>query len=100
GRARPGGGTAAPGQAAGESGFDGVLRDLASRADLATARATAKFTEYPAGHLELAGPAWPWRPTAWAALALAAAAGTGMLAGRRRMNTLIVVGSRMFKPRR
>ncbi|MBG0824568.1 DJ-1/PfpI family protein [Planomonospora sp. ID91781] len=87
-------------RAAGESGFDGVLRDLAARADLATARATAKFTEYPVGHLELAGPAWPWRPTALGALALAAAVGGGVLAGKRRMNTLIVVGSRMFKPRR
>ncbi|MFC4061226.1 DJ-1/PfpI family protein [Planomonospora corallina] len=87
------------GRVAGESGFDGVLRDLAAHADLATARTTAKFAEYPAAHLELTGAAWPWRPTALAVLSLAAAAGFGVLAGKR-MNTLIDMGSRMLKPNR
>ncbi|KAA2265731.1 protein DJ-1 [Solihabitans fulvus] len=76
---------------AGESAFDPVLRDLATHADGATARATAKYTEYPAGRSELAGPAWPWRPTALAAVALLVSAGVGFaptllrrLARRRR----------------
>ncbi|GAA3440852.1 DJ-1/PfpI family protein [Planomonospora venezuelensis] len=66
-------------RAGGESGFDPVLRDLAARTDLATARTTAKFIEYPAAHLELTGAAWPWRPTALLAVVLAAAAGAGLL---------------------
>jgi len=37
------------GRAPGEFSFDPILRDLASHADRATARTTAKFTEYPAG---------------------------------------------------
>jgi putative intracellular protease/amidase len=48
---------------AGEFPFDPVLRDLAGHADQATARTTAKFTEYPSGHLRLSGSAWPWRAT-------------------------------------
>ncbi|WP_459800693.1 DJ-1/PfpI family protein [Herbidospora sp. RD11066] len=47
----------------GEFSLDPVLRDLAVHTDRATARVTAKFTEYPADHLTLTGPAWPWRPT-------------------------------------
>ena len=50
------------GQAAGEFGFDPVLRDLARNTDRATARVAAKFTEYP-GPTDLAGPSWPWRAT-------------------------------------
>jgi hypothetical protein len=42
-------------RAAREFSFDPVLRDLAAHADGATARTTATFTEYPAGHLRLAG---------------------------------------------
>ncbi|GAA1010348.1 hypothetical protein Aple_038470 [Acrocarpospora pleiomorpha] len=53
-----------------EFGADPLLRDLARNADQATARATAKFAEYPAGHLTLTGPAWPWRPTGLLALTL------------------------------
>ncbi|MBG0830691.1 DJ-1/PfpI family protein [Planomonospora sp. ID67723] len=67
------------GRAGGESGFDPVLRDLAAHADRATARTTAKFTEYPAAHLELTGAAWPWRPTALLAAVLVIAAGVGLL---------------------
>ncbi|GIH76483.1 DJ-1/PfpI family protein [Planobispora longispora] len=67
---------------AGESAFDPVLRDLAARADRATALATAKFTEYPAAHLTFTGPAWPWRPTALLVLALAVAAGAAALPSR------------------
>ncbi|WP_143590117.1 DJ-1/PfpI family protein [Thermoactinospora rubra] len=58
-------------QAGGEFSFDPVLRDLAAHADVATARATAKFTEYPSSHLRLSGAAWPWRPTALLVAALA-----------------------------
>ena len=37
-------------------------RDLINLlAGRATARVTAKSIEYPAGHLRLAGTAWPWR---------------------------------------
>ena len=72
----------------GESGFDAVLRDLAENADRATARAAAKFTEYPDGHLRLTGAAWPWRSTALFVVALMAGVATGvflpLLAKRRR----------------
>ncbi|GAB1640854.1 DJ-1/PfpI family protein [Krasilnikovia sp. MM14-A1259] len=66
-------------QAPGEFPFDPVLRDLAAHADRATARATAKFTEYPAQHLVLSGSAWPWRSTLLGAATVAAAAGIGLL---------------------
>lgn len=46
----------------GEFAFDPVLRDP-PRTDRAAARTTAKYTEYPDGHLRLTGGAWPWRPT-------------------------------------
>ena len=66
-------------QADGEFSFDAMLRDLAAHADRATARVTAKSIEYPTGHLRLAGPAWPWRPTTAFALTIAAAIGAGFL---------------------
>ena len=66
-------------QADGEFSFDAMLHDLAAHADRATASITAKSIEYPTGHLRLAGPAWPWRPTTLAALTLAAAIGAGFL---------------------
>ena len=66
-------------QADGEFSFDAMLRDLAAHADRATARATAKSIEYPTGHLQLAGPAWPWRPTTLLALTIAAATGAALL---------------------
>ncbi|MFF0575761.1 DJ-1/PfpI family protein [Streptosporangium saharense] len=74
------------GRGAAESGFDPVLRDLAAHADVATARATAKYNEYPVEHLALTGPAWSWRPTL---LFLLTAVGAGLLTyvavpGRRR----------------
>ena len=62
----------------GEFSFDPLLRDLAAHADKATARSTAKNTEYPSAHLQLAGRPWPWRPTALFALTLAAAIGAGI----------------------
>jgi hypothetical protein len=74
-------------QADGEFSFDAMLRDLAAHADRATARVTAKSIEYPTGHLRLAGPAWPRRPTTAFALTVAAAIGAGFLpaaASRRR----------------
>jgi transcriptional regulator GlxA family with amidase domain len=72
-------------QADGEFSFDAMLRDLAAHADRATARVTAKSIEYPAGHLQLAGPAWPCRPATLLALTIAAAAGAAVLpAGVRR----------------
>ena len=66
-------------QADGEFSFDAMLRDLAARADRATARVTAKSIEYPTGHLQLVGPAWPWRPTTLLALTIAAAIGVALL---------------------
>jgi putative intracellular protease/amidase len=66
-------------QADGEFSFDAMLRDLAAHADRATARVTAKSIEYPTGHLQLAGPAWPWRPTTLLALIIAAAIGVALL---------------------
>ncbi|MBB2914426.1 putative intracellular protease/amidase [Streptosporangium becharense] len=75
------------GRGAGESGFDAVLRDLAAHADRATARATAKFIEYPASHLRLTGTAWPWRSTALCVATVAAALCAGLapaLVARRR----------------
>jgi hypothetical protein len=56
-----------------------MLRDLAAHADRATAHVTAKSIEYPTGHLHLAGPAWPWRPTTLLALTIAAAIGVALL---------------------
>ena len=73
-------------QANGEFAFDAMLRDLAAHADQATGRATAKSIEYPAAHLQLAGAAWPWRPTTLLTITVAAAIGVGFLpaaAGRR-----------------
>src|SRR5207253_1244908 len=66
-------------QAGGEFSFDAMLRDLAAHADRASARVTAKSIEYPAGHLHLAGSAWPWRPTTLLALTIAAAIAAGLL---------------------
>jgi len=66
-------------QADGEFSFDAMLRDLAAHADRATARVTAKSIEYPTGHLQLAGPAWPCRPATLLALTIAAAAGAAVL---------------------
>jgi putative intracellular protease/amidase len=66
-------------QADGEFSFDAMLRDLAAHAGRASARVTAKTIEYPTGHLHLAGPAWPWRPTTLLVLTVAAAIGAGLL---------------------
>jgi len=72
-------------QADGEFSFDAMLRDLAAHADRATAHVTAKSIEYPTGHLQLAGPAWPRRPATLLALTIAAAAGAAaLLAAARR----------------
>ncbi|MEV7597096.1 DJ-1/PfpI family protein [Kitasatospora sp. NPDC089797] len=67
------------GRRVGEFGFDPVLRDLARHGDRSTARVTAKFSEYPASHLVLTGPAWPWRPTLLAVAAAAVSIGIGFL---------------------
>ncbi|MFG2040673.1 DJ-1/PfpI family protein [Dactylosporangium sp. NPDC048998] len=67
------------GRAAGEFSFDPVLRDLARHTDRATAVTTAKFTEYPAAQLRLAGGAWPWRSTLLAVLTLVIATGVALL---------------------
>ncbi|BFU45086.1 hypothetical protein KRMM14A1004_33230 [Krasilnikovia sp. MM14-A1004] len=78
---------ALPHAAPGEFAFDPVLRDLAAHADRATARTTAKFTEYPIRQVRLTGDAWPWRPTGLAVATVAVAAGIGLLPGaalRRR----------------
>ncbi|GAB1692234.1 hypothetical protein KRM28CT15_40370 [Krasilnikovia sp. M28-CT-15] len=71
----------------GEFAFDPVLRDLAAHADRASARTTAKFTEYPAGQLRLTGRAWPWRPSVLGIATLAVAVVIALLPGaalRRR----------------
>ena len=62
------------GQAAGAFSFDAMLGDLAGHSDQTTARVTAKSIEYPTEQLELAGAAWPWRPTALLGLTAATAA--------------------------
>ncbi|MFF5205763.1 DJ-1/PfpI family protein [Streptosporangium sp. NPDC000396] len=83
------------GRADGEFSFDPVLRDVAAHGDRATARAAAKFTEYPADHLELTGAAWPWRSTALFALTLVVAVGAGFLpaaVARRRRRRSGVTG--------
>jgi len=66
-------------QADGAFSFDAMLRDLAAHADRVTARVTAESIEYPTGHLRLAGPAWPRRPTTAFALTGAAAIAAGLL---------------------
>ncbi|WP_433795823.1 DJ-1/PfpI family protein [Actinoplanes sp. CA-252034] len=60
-----------------EFSLDPLLRDLAERTDRATARTTAKFTEYSADHLHLTGALWPWRSTALGLLAIIAAVVAG-----------------------
>ena len=50
----------------------------------ARTRSTAKNTEYPTAHLQLAGSPRPWRPTALAALTIAAAIGAGFLPAAAR----------------
>jgi hypothetical protein len=72
---------------AGESGSDPVLRDLATHADRATARTTAKYIEYPVDGLSLAGTAWPWRASLLmlATVAIAVAAGIAVPIGVRRL---------------
>lgn len=68
-------------RAAGEGSFDPMLCSLAAHTDRATARTSAKYIEYPTGHLQLAGGGWPWRPTALLALTVAAALGLAVLPG-------------------
>jgi len=84
----------------GEFSFDPVLRDLAVRTDRATARTTAKFTEYPADHLRLTGATWPWRATLLCAATIAVAVGVGLLpaallAGARRVRRRRVTARRV-----
>ena len=59
---------------------------LGAHAGKATARSTAKNTEHPPAHLQMAGSPWPWRPTALFVLTIAAATGVALLpaAGARR----------------
>ncbi|HEY8983710.1 MAG TPA: DJ-1/PfpI family protein [Streptomyces sp.] len=68
-----------PARRPGEFGFDPVLRDLAAHADRRTALVTAKFSEYPSAHLDLTGPAWPWRSTSLALAALTASVAAGFV---------------------
>jgi hypothetical protein len=85
---RPAAGIGPPhaGQVDGEFSFEPLLRDLAAHAGKATARSTAKNTEHPPAHLQMAGSPWPWRPTALFVLTIAAATGVALLpaAGARR----------------
>jgi hypothetical protein len=72
------------GQAGGGFSFDAMLGDLAGHSDQTTARVTAKSIEYPTDQLELAGAAWPWRPTALLALTATAALGVALLPAATR----------------
>jgi hypothetical protein len=72
------------GQADGKFSFDPLLRDLAAHVGKATARSTAKNTEYPSAHLRLAGSPRPGRPTALFALTIAAATGAAFLPAAAR----------------
>jgi putative intracellular protease/amidase len=91
------------GRRPGEFAFDPLLRDLAEHADRATARTTAKFTEYPAEHLHLTGPSWPWRSTVIGLLVFVAAVGAGILpswvARRRRRGPAPGLNRRLAGPR-
>lgn len=53
--------------------------DLARTGDRATALVAVKYSEYPSDHLDLAGPAWPWRSTALLVAAVGLAARAGLL---------------------
>lgn len=63
--------------------FEPLLRDLALSAGRATALTTAKYLEYPLDASRLPGPAWPWRPTALLAAALAVGLGVALAAPGR-----------------
>ena len=67
--------------------YDAVLQDLARTTDVATARWTAKFLEYPVDSLPLDGASWPWaltlRPVALGALGVLVALGVLGLVRRR-----------------
>lgn len=68
--------------------FDGALRDIARRHDIATARWVAKTLQYPNTNPQLAGADWPWdltmRPILIAAAVLTAATVSLQLLRRRR----------------
>jgi hypothetical protein len=64
--------------------LDHLVRDLAAHADKATARSTAKNTEYRSAHLQLIDRQRPWRPTALFAFTLAAAIGAWFAGFLRR----------------
>jgi hypothetical protein len=66
------------GQNQNQFSYDAMLGDLAGHSDQTTARVTAKSIEYPTEQLELAGAAWPWRPTALFALTATAATGIAL----------------------
>ena len=69
-----------------------VDRSVASRDELLTGLIVAAYDALSvaaeeaaaAAHLRLAGSPWPWRPTALAALTIAAAAGVGFLPAAAR----------------
>ncbi len=77
--------------------FDGVLRDLASTTDVATATWTARVLEYPTDHLALSGSAWPWtrtlRPFGLALLGVLAALGLVRLVRPARTRRAVAVRS-------
>jgi hypothetical protein len=88
--------SALPGQARapGAAEAERVRREVArlgwrldAPAGKATARPTARNTEHPLAHLQLAGSPWPWRPVTLFPLTIAAATGVALLpaaAARRR----------------
>lgn len=63
-----------PGRSAGVFAYDPILRDLAASADVATAVAAAKYSEYPVDSAALTGPVWPLRPTLLFVIVLATSA--------------------------
>lgn len=72
----------------GESAFEPLLRELARRADRATAAATATFLEYPADNRDWSGPRGPWRSAGLALVTVVAGCAAGTLVARRTMRAL------------
>jgi hypothetical protein len=67
------------GRGDGEPAFDAALRSLARYADQGSARATAKYLEYPTADLSLPGAAFPVRSTVTIALTMALAVAVACL---------------------
>ena len=84
------------GRADGEPAFDAALRRLARYADQGSARATAKYLEYPTADLSLPGAAFPVRSLVTLALTVALAVAVAWLpaVARRTVRWLRSRGAR------